>query len=182
MWSHHLSPARINALCYRVTLNSDTPPADGKSWQEALHAVAETSKVLGGCIEARDALDLAKGKLLRAREGLDTATLNSSSNRNRNSGGGSTGGNSSSIKSGGGGASSGGGDGARGGSRRAGVEGEDARRDEVAAAVAAAMVAAAPLSREFADKMAELSSIAPELSGLLADLTAVRVDVPHGRR
>lgn len=44
------------------------------------------------------------------------------------------------------------------------------------AAVAVAMMAAAPLSREFADKMAELSSIAPELSRLLADLTAVRVD------
>lgn len=38
---------------------------------------------------------------------------------------------------------------------------------------AAAVAAAAPLAQEFADKMAELAIIAPELSELLASLTEV---------
>lgn len=136
--------------------------ADGEGWQTALHAVAEASKVLGGCIEARDALDLAKGKLLRARQTDDNVNLIGNGSGDSATGGGSSGG------SGGGGSGGGGGGGHAGGGQ------EEGRGD--AAAVAVAMMAAAPLSREFADKMAELSSIAPELSRLLADLTAVRVD------
>ena len=50
-------------------------PTDGTGWEAALHAVAEASKVLGGCIEARDAFDVAKGRLLRARQRCDNVNL-----------------------------------------------------------------------------------------------------------
>lgn len=127
----------------------------GHHMQHLLQGVAGTSDLLKGCILAREDLGAANIGILRARE----ETREASSRRRRVRGP------ASAMH---------GGSWERGdGSGLEGV-GVDAGRESGQGEELAAMAAALPLSREFADKMAELAAVVPGLSSSLVDLTAVR--------
>lgn len=133
-----------------------------------LMRVAEASKVLEGCVDARTLLGAAKAKILRAREkdhrdsplaplATATATFNTAGEGGSNGGIGFNGGNC------------GNGDGSGHGNDN---DGDGHGEEEIAS-----MRVAVPLARDFADKMAELAEVGPGLSRLLVGLTEVYICV-----
>lgn len=129
-----------------------------------LQEVAGTSELLKSCILAREKLGAAKMRILGAREERREASTSSRRRRTRRRTETPDSPTVAAMQQQQGGSWEDGG----GGSEMdlGGVE----RGEEELAALAAAL----PLSREFADKMAELAAVAPGLSRSLVGLTAVR--------
>lgn len=147
----------------RQTDQQQEQPKGGDRLKTLLREVARSEELLKDCIHVREELGAAKMKIMRAREEARQTS------RTRRS--------PCSLEFDG--ESWDWSDGVDfGGVEDSGRFGSDTANVGEEQEQLAAMAAAAPLVRDFADKMEELANVAPELSRSLAELTAVSLFFP----